>query len=49
MRLLGAFDNDKIDDFWEKWNIHVMKLRGQDTSEIETAENESKRGKRRSR
>ena len=48
MRLLGTYDNDKIDECWEKWNIHIMKLRGQDVTEME-ATVEQNRGKRRSR
>jgi len=48
LRLLGKYDHDQIDDFWEKWNIHVMKLRGEDTSQIQK-EIEAKKQKRRSR
>merc|ERR1739838_563872 len=42
---MGKYEHQEIDDFWEKWDIHVMKLRGEDTKEKE-AEIESKRGKR---
>jgi len=50
LKLLGTYDHSQIDELWEKWNVHTMKIRGQDVPEkTEKSSEREKRTGRRSR
>ena len=49
LKLLGSYDHTQIDELWEKWNVHVMKIRGQDVEEADKTSEREKRTGRRSR
>ena len=47
MRLLGTYEHEHIDTFWEKWNVHQLKLRGEQVEEKQSPDKATP--KRRSR